>query len=77
MIQHNSTTDDIENLGTDRKITGKELKSEEEFRIQLSVLVELLDEKSLINKNEYQRIVSMRLHELSKALAFEEMDEEI
>jgi hypothetical protein len=77
MIQHNSTTDNIENLGTDRKITGKELKSEEEFRIQLSVLVELLDEKSLINKNEYQRIVSMRLHELSKALAFEEMDEEI
>ncbi|HYV51731.1 MAG TPA: hypothetical protein VE971_00415, partial [Candidatus Eisenbacteria bacterium] len=60
-----------------RKITGKELKSEEEFRIQLSVLVELLDEKRLINKNEYQRIVSMRLHELSKALAFEEMDEEI
>ena len=77
MIQHNSTTDNIERLGTDRKITGKELKSEEEFRIQLSVLVELLDEKSLINKNEYQRIVSMRLHELSKALAFEEMDEEI
>jgi len=77
MIQHNSTTDNIESLGIDRKITGKELKSEEEFRIQLSVLVELLDEKSLINKNEYQRIVSMRLHELSKALAFEEMDEEI
>ena len=77
MIQHNSTTDNIESLGTDRKITGKELKFEEEFRIQLSVLVELLDEKSLINKNEYQRIVSMRLHELSKALAFEEMDEEM
>jgi hypothetical protein len=62
---------------TDRRITGKELKSEEEFRIQLSVLVELLDEKRLINKKEYQRIVSMRLHESSKALAFEEMDEEI
>jgi hypothetical protein len=77
MRQRNPTTDNIENLSTDRKITGKELKSEEEFRIQLSVLVELLDEKHLINKNEYQRIVSMRLHELSKALAFEEMDEEI
>lgn len=62
---------------TDRKITGKELKSEEEFSIQLRVLVELLDEKGLINKKEYQRIVSMRLHESSKALAFEEMDEEI
>jgi hypothetical protein len=77
MRQRNPTSDKIESLRTDRKITGKELKSEEEFRIQLSVLVELLDEKRLINKKEYQRIVSMRLHESSKALAFEEMDEEI
>jgi len=77
MRQHNPTTDDIENPSTGRKITGKELKSEEEFRTELSVLVELLDEKGVINKKEYQRIVSMRLHELSKALAFEEMDEEI
>jgi hypothetical protein len=77
MRQHNPTTDDIENPSTDRNITGKELKSEEEFRTQLNVLVELLDEKGLINKKEYERIVSMRLHELSKALAFEEMDEEI
>ena len=77
MRQRNPTSDKIESLSTDRKITGKELKSEEEFRIQLSVLVELLDEKRLINKKEYQRIVSMRLHESSKALAFEEMDEEI
>lgn len=77
MRQRNPKSDKFENLSTDRKITGKELKSEEEFRIQLSVLVELLDEKRLINKKEYQRIVSMRLHESSKALAFEEMDEEI
>jgi len=77
MIHHNRTTDGIENRSNDRNITGKELKSEEEFRTQLSVLVELLDEKGLISKKEYQRKVSMRLHELSKALAFEEMDEEI
>lgn len=77
MRQRNPTSDKIEHPSTGRKITGKELKSEEEFRIQLSVLVELLDEKRLINKKEYQRIVSMRLHESSKALAFEEMDEEI
>ena len=77
MRQRIPRSDKIENPSTDRKITGKELKSEEEFRIQLSVLVELLDEKRLINKKEYQRIVSMRLHESSKALAFEEMDEEI
>ncbi|HXX96910.1 MAG TPA: hypothetical protein VEL11_07320 [Candidatus Bathyarchaeia archaeon] len=77
MRQHNPITHDIENPSSDRNITGKELKSQEEFRTQLSVLVELLDEKGLINKKEYQRIVSMRLHELSKALAFEDMDEEI
>lgn len=77
MTRHNPTTDDIENLSTHRKITGKELKSEEEFMTQLSILVEILDEKGILNKKEYQRIVSMRLHEISKALAFEEMDEEI
>jgi len=77
MRQRNPTTEDNENPSTGRKITGKELKSEEEFRTELSVLVELLDEKGVINKKVYQRIVSMRLHELSKALAFEEMKEEI
>ena len=77
MIHHNPTTDGIENPNTDRIITGKELKSEEELMTHLSVLIEILDEKGVINKKEYQRIVSMRLHELSKALAFEEMDEEI
>ena len=71
---HNPTTG---NVGTSRKITGKELESEEEIRVQLSTLVEILDERGIINKNEYQRIVSMRLHEISKALAFEEIDEEI
>jgi hypothetical protein len=74
---HNPTTDDIEDRGTSRKITGKELEPEEEITVQLSTLVEILDEKGIINKNEYQRIVSMRLHEISKALAFEEIDEEI
>jgi hypothetical protein len=77
MRQRNPTTDDNENPSTDRKVTGKELEPEEEFSTQLSVLLELLDEKGVINKKEFQRIVSMRLHELSKALAFEEMEEEI
>jgi len=76
-MRQRNPTDKIEKVSTDRKITGKELKSEEEFRIQLSVLVELLSQKGVINKKEYQRIVSMRLHELSKALAFEEMEDEI
>lgn len=75
--RYNRTTDDIEDRSLPRKITGKELKSEEEIRAQLNTLVEILDEKGIINKKEYQRIVSMRLHETSKALAFEEIDDEI
>jgi hypothetical protein len=75
--RQNSGADDAEYPRTTRKITGKDLKCDEEFRIQISTLVEILDEKGIINKKEYQRIVSMRLHEISKALAFEEIDEEI
>ena len=75
--RQNSGAGDVENLRTTRKITGKDLKWDGEFRIQISTLVEILDEKGIINKKEYQRIVSMRLHEISKALAFEEIDEEI
>ena len=75
--RHNSDADDVENTRTERKITGKDLKWDEEFRIQISTLVEILDEKGIINQKEYQRTVSMRLHEISKALAFDEIDEEI
>ena len=60
-----------------RKITGKELKFDEEIRTQISTLVEILEAKGIINKKEYERTVSMRLHETSKALAFEEINEEI
>jgi len=74
--RQNAGADDVENQRT-TKITGKDLRWDEEFRIQINTLVEILDEKGIINKKEYQRIVSMRLHEISKALAFEEIDEEI
>lgn len=74
--RQNVGADDVENPRT-TNITGKDLKWDEEFRIQINTLVEILDEKGIINKKEYQRIVSMRLHEISKALAFEEIDEEI
>jgi undecaprenyl pyrophosphate synthase len=75
--RQNSGADDAEYPRTTRKITGKDLKWDEELRIQISTLVEILDENGIINKKEYQRIVSMRLHEISKALAFDEIDEEI
>jgi hypothetical protein len=74
---HNPRTKSNESPHIPRKITGKELKCDEEIRTQIVTLVEILDEKGIINKKEYQRIVSMRLHEISKALAFEEIDEEI
>lgn len=75
--RHYSGSDDNENPRNARIIAGKDLKSDEELRIQISTLVEILDEKGIINEKEYQRIVSMRLHETSKALAFEDIEEEI
>jgi hypothetical protein len=74
---HYSGTNNDETPRIPRKITGKELKYDEEIRTQINTLVEILEEKGIINKKEYQRIVSMRLHEVSKAQAFEEIDEEI
>ncbi|AIC15620.1 hypothetical protein [Nitrososphaera viennensis] len=60
-----------------RKITGKELTELEELSARLTALVEMLDEKGVINKKEYGRTVAMRLHEISKAAAIEELDEEL
>jgi hypothetical protein len=60
-----------------KKITGKELSEIEELSARLTALVETLDERGVINKKEYQRIVAMRLHEISKAAAIEELDEEL
>ncbi len=65
------------NESSKRKITGKELSSSDEFNIRLDILVELLDNKGIINKKEYERISTMRLHEISKARAFEDLDEEL
>ena len=60
-----------------RKITGKELTSEDEFAIKLETLIEILDSKGILRKNEFESTFSMRLHEISKARAFEDLDEEI
>lgn len=71
---HGADGDDIEES---KKITGKELSEVEELSARLTALVEMLDDKGVINKNEYRRMVAMRLHEISKAGAFEELDEEL
>jgi hypothetical protein len=61
----------------EKDVTGKELSAFDELSSRLNTLVELLDDKQVINKKEYERVVAMRLHELSKALAFEGLKEEI
>jgi hypothetical protein len=76
--RHGSGEDaSIEGLGSFKKITGKELTSLEEISARLTTLIEMLDEKAIINKKEYYRTCVMRLHEISKAKSFEEIDEEI
>jgi predicted transcriptional regulator YheO len=60
-----------------KKITGKDLSEIEELSARLTTLVEILDEKGILDMKEYRRLVAMRLHEISKAGAFEELDTEI
>ena len=62
---------------TVRNVTGKELSETEEISARLTALVEMLSEKGVINIKEYQRTVAMRLHEISKAGAIEELNEEL
>ena len=71
-----SGDDDID-IGTSKKVTGRELTLSEEISTRLSTLVELLQDKEVINKKEYESRVAMRLHEITKATAFEEMNEEL
>ena len=60
-----------------RNVTGKELSEIEELSARLTTLVEMLDQKGVINKREYHRTVAMRLHEISNAGAIGELDEEL
>jgi hypothetical protein len=64
-------------LNKSKAVTGKELDQLEELSIRLDTLIELLAEKGIIIKKEYTNNVMMRLHEISKAKGFEELDEEI
>lgn len=60
-----------------RRITGRELTEIEEATIRLNTLLNILDERGIININEFNRVVAMRLHETSKATAFEELEDEL
>lgn len=72
--EHSADGDD---LIEPKKITGKDLNEIEELSARLTTLVEILDEKGILDMKEYRRMVAMRLHEISKAGAFEELDTEI
>jgi hypothetical protein len=64
-------------LNKGRIVTGKELDQIEELNIKLDTLVGLLSEKGVVSKREYSSNVMMRLHEMSKAKSFEDLDEEL
>jgi predicted transcriptional regulator YheO len=72
--EHGAEGDD---LVEPKKITGKDLNEIEELSARLTTLVEMLDEKGILNMKEYRRMVAMRLHEISKASALEELDDEL
>ena len=72
--QHGTDGDD---LVEPKKITGKDLNEIEELSARLTTLVEILDEKGILDMKDYRRMVAMRLHEISKAGAFEELDTEL
>jgi len=50
------------NPSKDRNVTGKELDVSEETVVGLDTLIEMLSDKGVINKREYQSTVAMRLH---------------
>ena len=60
-----------------RAVTGKELNELDELNIKLDTLVSLLSEKGIVSKREYTNNMMMRLHEMSKARSFEDLDDEI
>ncbi len=72
--EHGGESDDVVEP---KKVTGKELNEIEELSARLTTLVEMLDEKGMLDMKEYRRMVAMRLHEISKAGAFEELDQEL
>jgi hypothetical protein len=61
----------------DRPVTGKELTELEELSTRINTLIDVLDQRGILSAKEFERIVAMRLHEVSKATAFEGLDEEL
>jgi hypothetical protein len=58
-------------------VTGKELTELEELSTRINTLIDILGQRGVLNVKEFERVVAMRLHEVSKATAFEGLDEEL
>jgi len=54
---------------------SKELTDLEEVNAKIDKLVDLLQENGVLNRKVYERTLVMRLHEISKATVFAEMDD--
>ena len=76
MPKKNTNIDEKVQGGLD-KITGRELTPFEEISVSINTIIEILEEKNIISKNEYNSKLAMRLFEISKATAFQEIDEEL
>ena len=61
----------------DRLVTGRELTELEELSTRINTLIDILGQRGVLNVKEFERIVAMRLHEVSKATAFEGLEEEL
>jgi hypothetical protein len=68
---------DPKSLRSDKKITGRTLAELEEISVRLNTLISILEERGIINRKEYESTVAMRLHEVSKATAFEGLNGEL
>ena len=56
---------------------GKDFGQLEELTMKLDTLIDLLSEKGIITKKQFDNNIMMRMHESSKARGFEDFEEEI
>ncbi len=58
-------------------IKGKDFGQLEELTMKLDTLIDLLSEKGIITKKQFDNNIMMRMHESSKARGFEDFEQEI
>ena len=56
---------------------GKDFGQLDELTMKLDTLIDLLSEKGIITKKQFDNNIMMRMHESSKARGFEDFEEEI